>query len=93
MVSYDIAWSAGSTPIGTITVQVSNSYEQNADGSVRTAGNWTTLTLTGGNPAVSGTSGNGFIDLGMVSAYAIRLVYTRSSGSGTLTVIVNAKVS
>lgn len=91
MVSFDIAWSAGSTPVGTITVEVSNTYAQNADGSVKTAGNWNTLTSLG-TLSVSGNSGNGFIDIDDISAYAIRLVYTRSSGSGTLNVTINGKV-
>jgi len=92
MISYDIAWSAGSTPVGVITVEVSNTYALKGDGTVRTAGNWTTLTLSSAC-AVSGNSGNGAIDVDATAFYAIRLKYTRTSGSGTLDVTLNAKVA
>lgn len=91
MVSYDIAWTAGSSPVGDITVQVSNTYRKDGQGNVIVAGNWTTLTLSVATP-ISGNSGNGFIDIDASAGYAIRLVYTRTSGSGTLNVVVNGKV-
>lgn len=91
MVSYDISW-AGTTPVGVITVQVSNTYTLAPNGSVRNAGNWTTLTLS--SPTnVSGNTGNGFIDVDATAGYACRLVYTRTSGSGTLSVVVAGKVT
>lgn len=91
MISYDVSW-AGTAPVGALSVQVSNTYTQNADGSVRNAGNWTTLTLSA--PAtVSGTPGNGMIDVDATGAYAMRLVYTRTSGTGLLQATVNAKVA
>jgi hypothetical protein len=91
MIGYDISWT-GTSPIGVLSVEVSNSYSENADGSVRNAGNWTTLTLSA--PAnVSGNSGNGFIDIDATGAYAIRLVYTRTSGSGSMNAILCAKVA
>lgn len=92
-ISYDIAWTG--TPTGTFSVQVSNSYSINADGSVANAGNWSTLppaAFIGTLPAPSGSPGNGFIDVIGTEAYAIQLVYTRSSGSGSLTVLPSAKV-
>lgn len=91
MLSYDISW-AGTAPVGVITVQVSNSYKQNADGTVKNAGSWTTLTLSS-STAVSGATGNGFIDVDATAAYAIRLVYTKTSGTGLLNVIACGKVS
>lgn len=91
MISYDISWS-GSSPVGTVTVQVSNSYSKDPDGSVRNAGSWTTLDLS--EPAaISGNTGNGFIDIDSSAAYAMRVIYTRVSGTGTLNVIINAKVA
>jgi len=91
MLSYDISWS-GSTPVGVMSVQFSNSYSQNADGSVRNAGNWTTITLN--NPSnVSGNTGNGMIDIDATGAFAMRLVYTRASGTGTMNAVVNGKVA
>lgn len=92
MISYDVTWAAGSSPVGVISVQVSNSYSQNEDGSVKNAGSWTTLTLSSAL-AISGNTGNGFVDIDATGAYAIRLVYTRTSGSGTLNVVVAGKVA
>lgn len=91
MLSYDVSWT-GTAPVGVMSVQVSNSYSINGDGSVRNAGSWTTLTLN--SPTnVSGSTGNGFIDIDATGTYAIRLVYTRTSGTGTMNAILNAKVA
>ncbi len=92
MISYDIAWSAGSSPVGVVTVEVSNTYSQNVDGSTRDAGNWTTLALSS-TCNVSGNTGNGAIDVDLTGFYAIRLTYTRTSGTGTMNVTVAAKVA
>ncbi len=91
MLSYDISW-AGTAPVGTMSVQVSNTYSQNADGSVRNAGSWTTLTLSA-TPSVSGNTGNGFIDIDATGAYAVRAVYTRVSGTGLMQITVASKVA
>jgi hypothetical protein len=82
MMSYSYSWT-GSTPVGSISVQVSNDYRQNSDGSVANAGTWNSLTLSA-STAVSGNTGNGLIDIDQLGAYAIRTVYTRTSGTGTL---------
>ncbi len=97
MLSYSLSW-AGSTPIGLVSVQVSNDYAQNGDGSVRNAGTWNTLTFNvAGVPTssipVSGNTGNGFLDIFATGAYACRLVYTKTSGTGTLQAIVSCKVA
>ncbi len=89
MLSYDISW-AGSTPVGVCTVEVSNTYSKNVDGSARDPGNWTPLPISG---AVSGNTGVGYIEIGAISAHAIRLVYTRTSGTGLMNAKVNGKVS
>lgn len=91
MIGYDISWS-GSSPVGVMSVQVSNSYSINADGSVRDAGNWTTVTLSS-TPSVSGNTGNGFVDVDATGAYAIRLVFTRTSGTGTMQAYICSKVA
>lgn len=87
---YDISWIG--TPVGTFSVQVSNTYSQNADGTVANAGTWTPLTLSA-VPAAAGSAGNGFIDLASISAYAIRLVYTAGSSTGTLNATICGKVA
>lgn len=91
MISYDISWT-GTAPVGIMSVQVSNTYTQNGNGSVRNAGNWTTLTLSS-TPTVSGSTGNGMIDVDATGAYAMRLVYTRTSGTGTMSATISAKVA
>jgi hypothetical protein len=91
MLSYDISWT-GTAPVGVMSVQVSNTYSQYADGSVNNPGNWTTLTLSS-PPTVSGSTGNGFIDIDATGAYAIRLVYTRTSGTGTMNATISGKVA
>lgn len=96
-ISYEISWT-GSTPVGTVSVQTSNSYSLNPDGTVNNPGVWTTLVLEVSGSFVtsipiSGNTGNGMIDPITTDAYAIRLIYTASSGTGTLTATVNGKVS
>jgi hypothetical protein len=91
MISYEVSWS-GTAPVGTISVQASNSYSQNIDGSVKNAGNWNTLTLSQ-TPVITGNTGSGFIDIDQMAGYAIRLVYTPTSGTGVMNVIVAAKVA
>jgi hypothetical protein len=90
MISYDISWS-GTSPVGALSVQVSNTYSIDPGGAVKNAGNWTTLTLSA-SANVSGNTGNGAIDIDATGFYAIRLVYTRTSGSGTMQAVLNAKV-
>src|ERR1700732_1031547 len=93
LLGYDISWSGGSgSTAGTFKVQVSNTYSQKADGTVAVAGNWTTLTLSN-VPTVATSSGNGYIDVDTISAFAMRLVYTPSGGSGTLNATICGKVA
>ena len=87
-VGYDLAWTG--TPTGTFSVQVSNTITLDSEGNVATAGNWTTLTLSSPITA-SGSADNAFINLAGLEAYAVRLVYTRTSGSGTLNATIAGK--
>lgn len=91
MMSYSYSW-AGTAPVGTIIVEVSNDYSENPDGSTRNAGTWTTLTLSAPTN-VSGNTGTGFIDVTQTGAYAIRTRFIFTSGTGTLQAWINAKVS
>lgn len=88
-VGFDVSWTG--TPVGTFSVEVSNTYKQSGEGVVLVAGNWTALTLSAVVSA-TGTSGNGFIDIDGVSADWIRLTYTRTSGTGSLSATASAKV-
>ncbi len=96
-VSYELDWT-GTSPIGTASVQVSNSYSLDPSGQVLNSGSWTTLTLSlNGAPVssipITGNTGTAFIDITVTAGYASRLVYTATSGVGTLNAIVNGKVS
>ncbi len=96
-VSYSLDWN-GTSPIGTVSVQVSNNYSLNSDGTVANPGLWITIELNvngtlATNIAISGNTGSGFIDVEKTMAYAIRLIYTAGSGTGSLTAVINGKVS
>jgi len=96
-ISYSLSWT-GSSPVGTASVQVSNDFSLNPNGTVNNAGTWTTLELqVNGSPVssipVSGNTGTAFIDIQKTMAYAIQLVYTAASGTGTLQAICVAKVA
>src|SRR5687767_4867907 len=88
-VSYTVAWTG--TPTGTFSVQVSNDYAVDPSGAVLNAGTWVALTLSA-SVAASGSDDSAFIDIDGVAAYAIRLKYTRSSGTGTLNATIAGKV-
>lgn len=95
--SYGYSWS-GSTPVGTLSLQFSNDFSLYANGTVKNAGTWTTATFdVAGAPvtsiAVSGNTGTAFLDVTRTGAYAMRAVYTRTSGTGTLQCKLTAKVS
>jgi hypothetical protein len=95
--SYAIRWT-GTSPVGTVSIQGSNDYSLYPDGTVNNSGTWTTLTINvSGTPnttvAISGNSGNGVIDVLDTALYALRLIYTRVSGTGSLTAIFNGKVA
>ena len=97
MVSYEVSWT-GSTPIGILELQVSNTYALNAVGGVENSGIWTSMPLDiQGNEVMSipitGNTDNGFIDATLPGGYAIRLLYTKTSGSGTFNATINGKVS
>lgn len=91
MISYAVSWT-GTAPIGVMGVQVSNDYSQNGDGTVRNPGTWTFITLSPA-PAVSGDTGTGFIDIVQTAAFAMRLVYTRTSGTGVMQATIIGKVA
>lgn len=95
--SYQVSWT-GTSPVGELFVQVSNDYELGPGGNVVNSGTWSNMTLSvNGSPeasiAISGNSGNGFIDIEKTAAYAIRLFYDRTSGTGSFTATIVGKVS
>ncbi len=97
MVSYAFSW-AGTSPVGTVSVQVSNDYAVDAQGNVQVSGTWNTLSFLAAGSyvttlAVTGTTGNTYIDIPQTSAYAIRAIYTFTSGTGSLQATINGKVA
>jgi hypothetical protein len=95
--SYALVWT-GVTPIGTVSIQGSNDFSLNAEGQVANPGTWNTMTVNYGGAAVTvipvtGNTGNGLIDIVATGIYAIRLIYSATSGTGTMIVTMNAKDS
>ncbi len=82
--SIQFVWSDGSSPVGTVKLQISNDLKDK----VADVTNWTDV--TGSSSAVSGNSGS--IAWNVDHAYRfIRMVYTRTSGSATGSVQVQSK--
>lgn len=75
------------SPTGTFTVQISADYNLNLN-----TGNWVTLTLPTAAAVSAGSPSNIYIDLNQLSAPWIRLVYTKTSGTGTYDAIIVGKM-
>ena len=80
--SFAAIWSAGASPVGTFKVEAA--FDHDPAASDITNGTWTDMGLTIG--AVSGNSGQEIISLVDTAFPFIRLVYTNSSGTGTLNI-------
>lgn len=80
------------TPTGAFTVEVSLDYAQDFMGNITNAGTWNTLPITG-TFAPSGSGGSYYIPLNTLTAAPyVRLVYTASSGTGTLNAFFTGKM-
>lgn len=89
-ISYSIVWTG--SPVGTFSVEVSNDYSEDPAGNVRNPGTWSPLELSGPITA-AGSADSAVIDIDGAGAYAIRLKYAATSGSGSLDVVISGKVS
>ncbi len=78
-------------PVGTFAVQVSADYNQDSFGNVINAGNWVALPLSP-SPIASGAADQIIIDMNEMPAPWMRVVYTRTSGTGALDMYVTAKM-
>jgi hypothetical protein len=78
------------TPVGTFAVEGSLDHEQDMHGNVTVAGNWVALTLPS-SPVASGAAGSILIDMNQLSFPYIRVKYTNSSSTGTLTATIGGK--
>lgn len=87
------------SPVGTFQVQVSADHAQDFNNNVTVAGNWIPLTFTyyNGTAFVTSTTLSTslgspyYLDLALLSAPWIRVVYTMASGSGTLNSFICGK--
>jgi len=77
-------------PVGDFDFQISSDHAQDSQGNVTNAGNWVSLPLS---PAISaaGSSDDAYVDLNQMSAMYCRVVYTRTSGTGSLSGVIVAK--
>lgn len=78
-------------PVGTFAVQVSADYNQDTEGNVTNAGHWVPISLSP-SPAASGSAASIYIDLAELSAPWIRVVYTKTSGTGVLNSYITGKM-
>ncbi len=85
--------------MGTLALQTSNDYALGSNGQVSNSGTWNIAPIDVNGAyatsiAISGNTGNGMIDgIAPTGVNAIRLAYTSGSGTGTLEVIITAKVA
>lgn len=77
---------------GVFDVQVSIDYQQDEFGNVQNPGNWIPLPLSPTATVSAGTPTNIYIDVTQISAPFIRLIYTHTSGTGTVAAFITAKV-
>lgn len=77
---------------GVFDVQVSADYQQDELGNVQNPGNWISLPLSPTATITGGDITNIYIDITQISAPYIRLIYTSTSGSGTVAAFITAKV-
>lgn len=93
--SYEVSWS-GTSPVGTVSLQGSDSYSLNPDGTTNNAGIWTTLEVQLNGAVVttipvSGNTGSILIEF-KTGLNAVRVFYDFASGVGTMNALINAKV-
>lgn len=87
-VGIQLMWTGNA--VGTFDVQISVDHKQDSVGNVLEDGTWVSLPL---NPAIAaaGASDSGTFDLNQLSAAYIRVVYTRTSGTGVIDGHIGAK--
>lgn len=87
-IGVQIQWTG--VPVGTFSVQVSMNFFEDINGNIVNPGTWISLPLS---PAIAaaGSADSAYVDLNQLSAPYVRVVYTRTSGTGTLNVMINGK--
>ena len=79
------------TPTGTFEIQVSLDYDQDNQQNILNAGTWVPMTLSP-SPIANGSSDKIVIELNQLGSPWLRIVYNRTSGSGTLNAYITAKM-
>jgi hypothetical protein len=80
-----------SDAVGTFALQGSVDYNKGDANSPAVTGNWIDITLSPVIPAAASADAHTLINMSNVAFPWIRLVYTRSSGTGTLAVTIAGK--
>lgn len=78
------------TPSGSFDVQVSSDHLEDQEGNVLVAGHWVSLALSP-TPIAAGAADDIGIDMNQLGASYLRVVYTNTSGTGTLNAFVSGK--
>lgn len=89
-IGIQLNWS-GSSPVGTFAVQVSADYAQDFLGNVTNTGNWSAISISPSVAATGAASDTAYIAIQQLAAPWLRVVYTRTSGTGTLQGFFTAK--
>lgn len=87
-IGFQLDWTGA--PVGDFEFQISIDHLQDAQGVVTHEGNWITVPVT---PTITaaGVADQAFVDLNQMSATYVRVVYSRTSGTGTLNGFAVAK--
>lgn len=88
-VCFQLVWTG--TPTGTFSIQGSLTHQQDSLGNVSNVGTWDNISLSPA-PVAVGSAGDILIDMNQLSFPWIRVVYTKTSGTGTLTATVGGKM-
>jgi hypothetical protein len=89
-IAYQVNFSG--SPVGTFDVQVSMDFQPGVSPNSAPANSGTLISLPLSSPvAASGSAGAAYLDLNQVSAPFIRIVYTKTSGTGSLDALIVAK--
>lgn len=90
-IGVQLQWSG--SPVGNFEIQVSLNYDQDINGNVINAGTWVPLTFPTYNNDIPTSAGSPlYIDLNQLSAPWVRVVYTKTSGTGTLNTYICGKM-
>lgn len=87
-IGLQLVWTG--SPVGTFAFQISADYAQDFLGNVTNTGNWVAISTTP-NIAAAGSADTAYVDISQLSAPWIRVVYTKTSGTGTLNGYITAK--